>query len=156
MKIRWKKHTSETSTYYAQQNKTKIIGILWIEQNTTWTFQKQMTETTQLQSTNLQHSISSTTYPCIYLQTANTDRSYNIEKEEKWKYLWDIRILCATEQNQKSKCEHTQHKLFKSKWPKQHKCNQQIYNTQSQVQHIHAYSHPANTNPSYSIETEKK
>ena len=46
--------------------------------------------------------------------------------------------------------------LFKNKSPKQHKCNQQIYNTQSQVQHIHAYLHPANTNPSYSIEIEEK
>ena len=31
-------------------NKTKNhLVILWIEQNTTWTFQKQMTETTQMQ-----------------------------------------------------------------------------------------------------------
>ena len=77
-------------------------------------------------------------------------------KRVKLKYLWDIRILCATEQNQKSKCEHTQHKLFKSKWPKQFKCNQQIYYTQSQGQYIHAYSHAANTNQSYSIENVEK
>ena len=96
-----------------------------------------MTETTQMQSTNLQHSISSTTY--AYVLTACKYRSIiQYWKREKIKYLWDLRILGATEQNQKSKCEHTQHKLFKSKWPKQHKCNQQIYYTQSQVQYIHA------------------
>ena len=94
-----------------------------------------MTETTQMQSTNLQHSISSTTYPCI-LTPCKYQSIIQYWNREKIKiYLWDIRILCATEQNQKSKCEHTQHKLFKSKWPKQHKCNQQIYYTQSQVQH---------------------
>ena len=36
------------------------------------------------------------------------------------------------------------------------KCNQQIYYTQSQVQHMHAYLHPANTDGSYSIEKEEK
>ena len=65
-------------------------------------------------------------------------------------------MLCATEQNQKSKCEHTQHKLFKSKWPKQHKCNQQIYNIQSQVQHFHAYLLSVNTDRSYNIEKVEK
>ena len=72
-----------------------------------------MTETTQMQSTNLQHSISSTTYPCV-LTDCKYDRSY-IMNMRKNKNMSDIRILCATEQNQKSKCEHTQHKLFKSK-----------------------------------------
>ena len=38
----------------------------------------------------------------------------------------------------------------------QHKCNQEIYNTQSQGQYIHAYLHSANTDRSYSIEKEKE
>ena len=114
-----------------------------------------MTETTQIHPTNLQQSISSTTYPCA-LADCKYQSIIQYWKREKLKYLWDIRILCATEQNQKSKCEHTQHKLFKSKWLKQHKCNQQIYNIQSQVQHIHAHLQTANNDQSYNIEKVKK
>ena len=113
-----------------------------------------MTETTQNASNkfttlNLKSNISMRTY------ILQIPIDHTVLNRETIKYLWDIRILCPTEQNQKSKCEHTQHKLFKSKWPKQHKCNQQIYNTQSQVQHDHAYLHPANTVRSYSIERRK-
>ena len=50
-----------------------------------------------------------------YLQPANTDRSYNIEKEKKIKISVRHPHTMSNEQNQKSKCEHTQHELFKSK-----------------------------------------
>ena len=36
------------------------------------------------------------------------------------------------------------------------KMHHQIYNPQSQVQHIHAYSHSANTDRLYNIEKEEK
>ena len=67
----------------------------------------------------------------------------------------------TAEQTQKSKSvfygtNNTQHELFRNKSPKQHKCDQQICNTQSQVQHIHAYLRPANTDRSYNIEKEEK
>ena len=45
-----------------------------------------MTETTQMQSTNLQHQ-SQGQYIHAYLHPANTDRSYSIEKEGKLNYL---------------------------------------------------------------------
>ena len=66
LKKRKNENICETSTYYVQRTKPKIITyILWIEQNTIWTFQIQRSETTQMRPTNLQHSISSPTYPCV-------------------------------------------------------------------------------------------
>ena len=63
-----------------------------------------MTETTQMQSTNLQHSISRSIYSCV-LTPCKYRSIIQYWNRGKLKYLWDIRILCATEQNQKSKCE---------------------------------------------------
>ena len=52
--------------YYVRQNKIKNQNVYFMEWTIhNWTFQKQMTETTQMQSTNLQHSISRSIYSCV-------------------------------------------------------------------------------------------